>query len=215
MIKILVLLAQICKWVYDTKNDFSVVGFENMVANERVALLKNKKGMCIVAHRGTYSLDDIEKDIFAQIDPICKKSNYVDSFYESFKEETNGLDLENCSEIIFTGHSLGGVMAIIHGEKFHKEHSEKKISIVTFGAPKACCIEKKELGFSILRVENARDPIPSLPFTPKDSVVHCSSHSLHANSQKVIFKSPTLPIPSIDMKINYHHIDKYLEIALK
>ena len=137
-----------------------------------------------VAYRGTSSA----KDVFRDMNFFVKEWNGVRlhrGFYNAYSmvkdigicdELEKSLETNLVEKIIFTGHSLGGALAIIHFYDFAKKMKAKEtyglylLRTITYGAPRVFVensFEDKDLEAylteRILRIANKDDLVNSLP----------------------------------------------------
>lgn len=166
MSKIILVCAALSQWIYEQKTDDIPFGFKPIVASDRVVLFSDQMDNCVVAYRGTDSIQDFFHDITSQAYQVCnKKTGFLNEFEASFGEISTithdqiNTNLQKCRTIHFTGHSLGGAMAIIGSVSYDiKRHD----GVITFGGPKICCGDDSRVQ-GITRVVNEHDPIPALP----------------------------------------------------
>lgn len=161
----------LCKWVYDDHKTPLPVGFTPLLSHPRVALLTSGS-TCFVVFRGTASLDDVVKDIMS-FDGRCDESGFNVGFMNSYNEMSKQhveikalIHNHQCSHVHFTGHSLGGAMAIIAA------YRHANATVVTFGGPKMCC-DRQDI--SLVRFVANGDPVPTLPGPP---LYHCGRHAI-------------------------------------
>lgn len=182
--------ALLSEWIYDPHHKPWPVGeeYHPVVYNRRVALVASRdNNTCIVVHRGTASADDIYYDILAELDGTCVDGgDYLEAFKESYDDEShdliyNAIPEVGCYDIYSTGHSLGGVTAII---AYKTKLSGLVNTVVTFGSPKMCCGEDLVADDNILRVTNKYDPVPALPMHLKDNVFHCGKKVYYPDTRE-------------------------------
>lgn len=138
-------------------------------------ILVQYEGYNVVAFRGTEL--DVE-DWLTDLD--CKKNNELgvnvhNGFFKAatkalvgVKTSLRSLGLTGQSPIIFTGHSLGGAIAILAAYMFSLENSYQTAWVYTFGAPRVGGKEfakeyNRILGDMTFRVNNGADIVPRVP----------------------------------------------------
>jgi predicted lipase len=116
-------------------------------------------------------------------------------------------------KITFTGHSLGGALAIL-ACAFHSGNS----SAITFGAPRVFGMMKAKQykNKKILRVENAGDPVPFVPLWCWGYRHIGDSSYLTVNIQNAFNPAPFTPFmnmffSSIRQKATAHSIKTYID----
>ena len=107
---------------------------------------------------------------------LCKKCELHAGFYKSYRKLVDkGLEKVIAAavkehpeyELLFTGHSLGGAVALIAAVKFTEQHSGKAVKVYTFGQPRvgdgdyAKYADSKVSHF--FRVVHRKDLVPHKP----------------------------------------------------
>lgn len=218
MSTLLLAFAILSEWVYNPyTRDIPMGIFNPIIVSDRVTLFSSEDS-CVATYRGTDSVQDLFDDLMAQTKQHCDiRDGFLLEFLVSFDEigthvhheieqELKG-DKCKGKNIYFTGHSLGGAMAMIAPREYGIDNFEK---IITFGGPKLCCWGFSMDNEKIIRVVNERDPIPALPEPFEvDELQHCGSHVVSLPSKKEFddFNWPSL-------KNNYdlfdHRISSYI-----
>jgi hypothetical protein len=182
-ISTIISLAKISEEAYDNDNtdvtlqDYKVVENENEATKAIIGYEPSSKTVIIV-FRGTAESENIENDLniskeYLSIVPECEDCKVHEGFLISFDSLSEKIiettkNLRNKypdSEVIVTGHSLGGGMANIAAVLL--EHLGMKVSLYTFGSPrvgndKFVDYANKRLMKNI-RVTYAEDPVTALP----------------------------------------------------
>lgn len=225
----LLLAATLSKWVYTRTGIDLPPNVDQLVNHERYVIVKPKSiydkdeikedgRTCVIVHRGTDSIDDLEHDIESQFDHGCTKDGYVRAFADSLNEFKSDQKADmvklkeegTCRRYIMVGHSLGGATVAAWGKDPDVKHK------ITFGEPKTCCgSPQKDLNH--WRVINGllkedHDPIPALP--KRDNAYHCTSNVMQVKSGADIHashiedRSVPQDVPMLDMK--WHAIGDYI-----
>lgn len=125
---------------------------------------------CVAAFRGTSNMRDwwTDLDAFPLAAPVawhlpnCSVHRGFLSALQALGDDVSGA-LRACKSVIFTGHSLGGAMALLGA--VGNVSSRPTRAVVTFSAPRAlatsCHAGLPPL--DLLRVTSGRDPVPHLP----------------------------------------------------
>lgn len=107
---------------------------------------------------------------------LCKKCELHSGFFTSYRKLTDkGLEKVIAAAVsehpdyglLFTGHSLGGAVALIAAVKFNEQYSGKAVKVYTFGQPRvgdtdyAKYVESKITNF--FRVVHKKDLVPHKP----------------------------------------------------
>ena len=114
--------------------------------------------------------------------------------YEYFEQENIKGNLSSNSDIILTGHSLGGALATVCAYDIFsfKEKYKVNLSVITFGAPRVCNLASALILNEMYwdkskRVVNCMDPITLTPLT---NSYHCFPLlNLYSNSYWKCFKN--------------------------
>ena len=161
--------------------------------------------------------------------PLNNKIKVHRGFYNSFKsielELTNYIFSARPSKIIFTGHSLGGALALLSSYFLSKTlfHTNKFIkSVITFGAPKVgnkyFVADYKQQYFynSILCVVNNSDIVPQLPlffYQPVGNIIYINrfgTKHFFGYPKWVIFDQLISMVKHRFDSISDHNIDNYI-----
>lgn len=166
----------------------------------------------IVVFRGTEGkLQDILTDLKTR-----KKNGIHRGFHEAYKLVVGKIyeRIDSRKKVTFTGHSLGGALAILSCAF----HGSSESRAVTFGAPRVFGINKAKQykNCKTFRFENAGDPVPFVPFYHW-GYRHIGDYSyLNVDLQSVLNPPPFTPFmdmffSSITQKTNAHSIKTYKE----
>lgn len=134
----------------------------------------------VVVFRGSQNIKNFLTDArIRKIDyerHLCKKCELHAGFLTSYRKLTDkGLEKAIAAAVkehpgfglLFTGHSLGGAVAIIAAVKFNEQHSGKAVKVYTFGQPRvgdgdyAKYVDSKVTNF--FRVVHRKDLVPHKP----------------------------------------------------
>lgn len=131
-----------------------------------------------VSFRGTCFASDLVHVLDIRSKSLChRKGVHVHhGFYRKYKELENDIlrELEHhpeITEIVFTGHSMGGSVAMIAAYHLKGSLQSKAIKCHTFGAPKTGSAAfmrslKKEID-EVICVSLKKDIIPRIPLNPQ------------------------------------------------
>jgi hypothetical protein len=92
------------------------------------------------------------------------------SAFNSFAQQLEAeLETRLCTQIVFTGHSLGGALAMLAARWLLTRYPSTPTSVITFGQPRVgnwvfSLDYNAELGDRTFRVVNRRDPVPKIPW---------------------------------------------------
>lgn len=212
MSQVIILCALLSQWMYSQPSEN--IPMTPRIVHERIGLFE-ENSVCIVAYRGTDSIEDLVNDITSQVFQTCNhETGFLREFEKSF-EEIHGnneilnyvRDESNCKNGLYlTGHSLGGSMASI--ARIEREHK-----VITFGEPNTCCWEMSigQDTMSLLRVVNEYDMVPALPEPiHTKSLKHCGSTILSVPSNEILngYEWPTL---TDNHNVLDHRISEYVK----
>lgn len=212
--------AQLCKLAYEQPSDEPI-----KYRGEIAGYMRKTGDVVTIFLKGTNSLADIFEDLNFEMTTFHTiRGNYGKvhrGVYEEFinlKVYLLRANLNQCSKIIITGHSMGAAVATLMG-LYCAVVIRKPVEVYTFGSPKVGNAEfvnafDKHISKSY-RCVNHEDPIPCLPNT---CWYHHVKKGMYIDDSGIIKKDPSrfLCCCSIVRRdpIGDHHIDSYLE-ALK
>lgn len=166
----------------------------------------------IVVFRGTEkNISDISTDL-----KLRKQDGIHRGFLAAYSSVIEGIYklVDPKKKITFTGHSLGGALAILSSCL----HGESESKAVAFGAPRVFGLSKarhysKE---KIFRYENAGDPVPYMPLYSWGYRHIGDCGYINENLQVVLNPAPFTPFMnmffcSLSQKANSHSIVTYKE----
>lgn len=182
--------------------------------------LFSKENILYVAFRGTSSIFDIKTDL-----NIFISSNEWVQVHKGFLKQYNAINLKLHQEIynwiytynndnntdkidtlIFTGHSLGGALAMLASYDLCSYFPNLQIKCYTFGAPRignqSFINELEKKNIEIWRVCNIEDVVPLLPLSFR--FTHCNKNSLFLSlirNNNVCFTTNTF---SKGFELNHH-----------
>lgn len=214
--------AELCQTAYEdhlTSVCHDTKFIECKATDTQLYILSNKHEQ-IVVFRGTEAtganestLKDIKTDL-----KIGLRNGMHQGFkeaYDSIAEELNK-HLKYHTPVMFTGHSLGGALAIIACSM--STHPRK--SCITFGAPRVfndtqAGIYDEFLGDNTLRYENEYDPVPYLPpysmgYRHVGVCVKLNGEDQILNPSE-IFSGLKMFFASTSKKIKAHSIETYIK----
>lgn len=202
MSPLLLLFALLSEWVYDPSAPVPW-GLTPLLIEERVSVVTDNSGTCVVVFRGTDSINDLFEDLIAQATSRCGDDKLLVPFTNSYNE----IDMERVGAIVngppcrtnyLTGHSLGGAMATIA-----KVKGKIPGKVITFGEPRTCC----GISDDGTRIVNKRDPIPALPV--HSTVSHCADHGIELPTHTDVYDKdwPTL---AVNYNVMDHRISHYI-----
>lgn len=164
------------------------------------------EGGVVVSFRGTdFNTDN--KSIFANIldlvsdidaikqNCIVENENYGpvhQGFYlgvgalnaEGLENEVNRRIIAGAKRVYIVGHSKGGAMANLFAMYAAKLTDKRKITVVTYGAPRCGTFEfKKHYDIETYSYRSFADIVPHLPFTKKETDLFTTISPLEAASQ--------------------------------
>jgi len=170
--------AELSNAIYEEKSIFSDVSkLQKLTLNEvnnvsgvevSYALLTNlEEKQHIVVVRGTANVENAIVDMNIRLiddeqTGIRLHQGFLEASIPIFQKLKNTLNKEY--EIITTGHSLGGAVAIILAMQLHSDNF-KVSNVVTFGQPKVTNIEgaTKFKDLSVVRIVQPKDLVPIVP----------------------------------------------------
>lgn len=129
-----------------------------------------------VSFRGTCTLDDLAHVLDVRHKELHARGMHVHrGFYKKFmsleEQITKEMDEHpSLEEVIFTGHSMGGSLALIASYHYHQKHRNKKIRCHTFGAPQTGnptffrYLSRNVNELLCVRLKN--DIVPNIPLNP-------------------------------------------------
>jgi hypothetical protein len=209
----LLLCALANRWLYD--RSASLGPLTPVLALDRAGLFTTESGFCIVAHRGTASLEDVLEDVASVVDHRCGADNAtLHPFYQAYLAVYHDASLaqaigdQSCKETIYTGHSLGGAVAVAAAREAEGPHPPL---VVTFGGVKGCCSRHADRdGPPVVRVVNQQDPIAALPM----GADHCVPGAVALPGWQ--WKDGGWPhVPPADSELALHHMDVYVKEVSK
>lgn len=207
--KLFIAFAMLNKWIYNTETHTLPRGFTELYHDDRVGLVKFDRQSCVVVHRGTDSIRDLFHDFESQIYQTCS-GEFLDIFEDSFKETTNIdhiIKEEKCKYLYYTGHSLGGITALISARLSKLDIPIK--NIITYGEPRGCCNTKIQ-NLNVLRIINHDDPIAALPLS-NGEINHCTSSTLKLIDENGMWiEDSNYPTSAKINNLELHHIDSYI-----
>ena len=170
--------AELSNAIYEEKSIFSDVSkLQKLTLNEvnnvsgvevSYALLTNlEEKQHIVVVRGTANVENAIVDMNIRLiddeqTGIRLHQGFLEASIPIFQKLKNTLNKEY--EIITTGHSLGGAVAVILAMQLHSDNF-KVSNVVTFGQPKVTNIEgaTKFKDLSVVRIVQPKDLVPIVP----------------------------------------------------
>ena len=196
------------------KNNLQFPGYETHFISSGstqcyILLSENEQ---IVAFRGTEkNLEDLITDL-----KVKKQDGIHRGFLAAYSSVIGQIYelIDSRKPVTFTGHSLGGALAILSSCL----HGESESKAITFGAPRVFGISKS-MHYSkqkIFRYENAGDPIPYIPLYAWGYRHIGDCLYINANLQLIINPAPFTPFlemffASISQKAISHSIVTYKE----
>lgn len=214
---LLLLFITLNQWIY-TPNKIKLPSELTILhESDRVGLLTNDKGTCFVVHRGTWSFEDLFYDLESEFFQQCNEFGVMKAFYDSYEHDfdVDYMIVDNdCKEVYYTGHSLGGVTVRMAAE--YADHRIPITEIVTFGEPRMCCTGYTMKDIKSTRYINGFDPIPALPSGKE--LNHCTDHAINliTNSEvnDISYPSKIPRMPIIRLMTN-HRVNMYKKSVIK
>jgi len=190
-------------YIYKLFHKFDVVNFSIYNTNDVQVFLVEFDEFAIVGFRGTQinKLNGVISDLIfwkTKFQGIHCHKGFVDAILRvSDKLENDLQKLNSTKKLLFTGHSLGGAMAILFSLKILPTH------LITFGSPKVssgedfhnklCNIETH------LRIEIQSDLVPKLP---------CLMINYEHTGKQIL-------LPSTKGLYNSHRLETYINHTLE
>lgn len=142
--------AEACRQSYDD----SVSGFD---VDDLRYIVQNVNGIKLIAFRGTANADNVLTDIEVIPHTTPGGHNGHGGFVDAYKTILDsGIMLHMEETTVFTGHSLGGAIAVLFAELTGHP-------VITFGCPKVYTKWGTAPVLNHIRVALDDDPVPMLP----------------------------------------------------
>lgn len=153
-----------------------------------------ESGQVIIAFRGTANKRNIIRDL--RFIPegmgggVYAHRGFVGAFYDLLPSMLKVLSI-NQQKVVFTGHSLGGAIALLMGSHF-------KSQVITFGCPRVYARWSKSPEINHVRIVCDDDPVPMIPrilfhhlndvtikLTDNDGGIDVADHSMLVYSKRL------------------------------
>lgn len=213
-LKFLKTLAYASNWMYSPPTTKPPIDWKVLHRDNELGMLTNGT-TCIYSFRGTTTGADIMEDMRAFVNPsACVLSFPFNSelYSDALPLAERLMYIPQCPtyDVYFTGHSLGGSLAVtvawIQGGIIGYPQGK----VVTFGEPPSCCAKGK-LVESHLRVINGRsnkhDPIPAWR---DGDIGHCEDSKVLWLSDMSIDNDDDQPYDFISKNILMHRMTRYI-----
>lgn len=131
-----------------------------------------------VAFRGTDSLRDVQLDVKFKKQSARRLTGeekskihrgFLEAFFcENFQEKLfSKLKNSGAQKIYFTGHSLGGAMAVLAALDYRLKEQNSEIWVITFGCPRVgnrafCRLYERKI-LEVVHVQNGNDIVTKMP----------------------------------------------------
>lgn len=216
---------QLCKLAYEPPVD--VPNAEPIKYRDEIAGYIRKVGEVVTIFlKGTDSLADVFEDLNFEMTTFSTTKGNFGKVHRGFYDEFINLktyllraNLNHCSKIVITGHSMGGAIATLMG-LYCAVIIRKPVEVYTFGSPKVGNTEfvnafDKHVSKS-KRYVNGEDPIP---FLPNSCWYHHVKKGLYIEDGKIVKKDSWRGCCCIfdccsgivKDPIEDHHVDSYLD----
>ncbi len=216
--------ARLCKLAYEKPSNVSNAR-PLKYRNEIAGYLRVQETVATIFLKGTDSLMDVFEDLNFEMTTFSTTSGDFGKVHRGFYDEFINLKVEllranmnQCSKIVITGHSMGAAIATLMG-LYCSVIIRKPVEVYTFGSPKVGDTTfvnafDKYVSKSY-RYVNGGDPVPFLPNT---CWYHHVKEGLHIENNSIVKKDSCRAFCCIwncctgvrRNHINDHHIDSYL-----
>jgi predicted lipase len=194
-----------------------------------IGIDKNNDDTAIMAFRGTTTKSDWLADVFANFNELneiiaginknIKVAHGFGSLFGIFKGVTNvtmdkqidnWLNLNNVKNIIITGHSLGGTLAILSAVYIKSKYPALNVTVYTYASPKVGNNEfynyYTQLGLdkSSFRFFSSHDVVPTLP-------PQLLGYKHVGIDYELTDKKPPIPLCSKISDVYYYHVAIYFD----
>jgi hypothetical protein len=176
--------AEACRLSYDE----TVIGFD---VEDLRYIVQNVNGIKLIAFRGTAEAGNVIRDIEILPEDTPAGHHGHGGFVGAFRTLLNsGVMLHMEENTVFTGHSLGGAIAVLFAELTGHP-------VITFGCPKVYTKWGTSPTLNHVRITLDDDPVPMLP-----AVLY-----KHDCDPVTLFRTPT----DEGIDISDHFIDSYIK----
>ena len=183
----------------------------------QIAMNISTDGRKIISFRGSDSIGDwVRINLYFELDynnPLgCTGKNvlihrgFTEAYLEAYRVIAH--ELENEDNVVFTGHSMGGALAMLSCLNYINDYPDRKAKVVTFGSPRVGNINFTSQFTNLvgarnfIRVTHGRDPIPLFPL-----IFSCGQRYQHPEAEHFIIDEPWLFFQS-------HSMARYLENSI-
>ena len=223
-------IAKVAYQAYNTDNvieppiGFKMVSFMDIGDHDTQCYVLKRKNKLLIAFRGTQELGDFITDLNfgkTRFDALCSEGKIHKGFNLAYKDVQSKLHTllyryqPYITEVIFTGHSLGGALATIAAYDFKLKYGNRlNCRCITLGSPRVGNRVFAKHFDSIIdestRVVNGGDPVTQFP-------TKWSLQYHHVAGKLRVGRTPWIAIlrAILDLRCNglleYHKCRNYLE----